>query len=652
VGGGLKAKHRDRDWIVEYSNFDLRIDTDSGLFKARVSDSRWGEAEHPFAPVFSSDDLSDFLADLGVATREAGPVRLRPRLDRVAEEIGSKLFNAVFSGEVQSAWRLSLQQAKQEGRGLRLRLFVRDPEASRWPWEFLFDPQRRSFLSLSVKTPILRYQELPVPVRPLAVEPPLRILAVTAEPSGYAWLNVEEEWNDLKKALKDLERRGKVLLDRLEHATLGHLLCKLNEPFHVLHFIGHGTFAGDQDRGTLLFEDGPVTGSELSTILRDHDSLRLVILNACEGARGSRMDRFSGVAQSLIHGDIPAVIAMQFRVTDRAAIAFSRSFYQEIARGRPVDTALVGARREMFSGRHDVEWGTPVLFSRSSDNRLIEIVPPSLPLSTTSTRWARVAILLVLLLAGAFAFDAALSPSSNESLPPVPDPPVSTQGCPPSDVLGMKFVRIEPGRFTMGLKPRAKAEKAHKVRISKPFCMSEHEVTRGQWKAVMGEEPPGEGEDNLPVTGVSWENAEVFLERLGGGGHRLATEAQWEYAARAGSTQRFSFGDGPGRLSEYGNCEGKDRFDGLAPVKSFKPNKWGLYDMCGNASEWVADWYGEYPSEPAVDPVGPSFGEEKVRRGGSFDILADNCDSVTRKKSKPGYREKDTGFRLVRDPEP
>lgn len=634
--------------MEEYSNFDLRIDKDSGLFKAQVSDSRWGEAEHPFAPVFSPDELSDFLADLGVAaTRDAQPVRLRPRLDRVAEEIGSKLFSAVFSGEVQNAWRLSLQQAKQDGRGLRLRLFVRDPEASRWPWEFLFDPQRRSFLSLSAKTPILRYQELPIPVRPLAVEPPLRILAVTAEPSGYAWLNVEEEWSDLKQALKDLEKKGKVLLDRLEHATLGHLLCKLREPFHVLHFIGHGTFAGDQDRGTLLFEDGPVTGGELSTILRDHDSLRLVILNACEGARGSRMDRFSGVAQSLIHGGIPAVIAMQFRVTDRAAIAFSRSFYQEIARGRPVDTALAGARREMFCGRHDVEWGTPVLFSRSSDNRLIEIVLPP-------TRWIRVAILLVLLLVGAFAFNAALSNGCDEDLPWVPDPP-NTQGCPPSEILCMKFVRIEPDTFIMGSKPRSKAEKAHKVTISKPFCMSEHEVTRGQWRSVLGEEPEGEGADDLPVTEISWDDSQVFLDRLNklepGKHYHLATEAQWEHTARAGSTRRFHFGDDPSLLSQFGNCEGNDPFDGLAPVRSFAPNPWGLYDMYGNASEWVADWYAEYPSEPAADPVGPSVGEEKVRRGGSFKILADNCDSVTRRKSKPGYRENDTGFRLVRDPE-
>ncbi|HKV12678.1 MAG TPA: SUMF1/EgtB/PvdO family nonheme iron enzyme [Thermoanaerobaculia bacterium] len=633
---------------MEYSNFDLRIDTDSGGFKAQVLNSGWGEAEHPFEPVFSPDDLGDFLVDLGVASRDASLSKSRPRPKQVAEEIGSKLFKAVFSGDVHNVWRLSLQQAKQKGQGLRLRLFIRDPEASGWPWEYLFDPQRRFFLALSAETPILRYQELPIPVLPLGVEPPLRILAVTAEPPGYEKLKVEEEWTDLKKALKNLDEKGTVCLSRLEHATLERLDCKLKEPFHVLHFIGHGTFASAQNQGTLLFEDGPVTGDELATILRDHDSLRLIILNACEGAKGSRMDRFSGVAQRLVHGGVPAVIAMQFRVTDRAAIAFSRSFYEEIARGRPVDTALAGARKAMFCRRHEVEWGTPVMFSHSSDNRLIEIIRSSsptqlqsVPRDATPIRWKRVAILFCLLLAGAFILYLALS--SN------------TKGCPPSAILDMNFVRINPGTFKMGSKPRAKKEIAHTVTISKPFCMSEHEVTREQWRTVMGEEPAGNGPDNLPVTDVSWDDVHVFLDRLNkketGKGYRLSTEAQWEYGAGAGSTRRFHFGDDPGLLSQYGNCEGKDRFDGLAPVKSFKPNLWGLYDMNGNASEWVEDRYGEYPSGRVTDPQGTSIGEERVRRGGSFKILADNCDSVSRTKSKPGYRANDVGFRLVRNPE-
>ena len=122
---------------MEYSNFDLRIDRDSGLLKARVSDSRWGEAEHPFAPVFSPDEVEDFLADLGGATRDARPVWSRPRPETMAQEIGSKLFAAIFAGEIQTFWRLSLLQAQQDDKGLRLRLFVRDPDrlaAPSWMW--------------------------------------------------------------------------------------------------------------------------------------------------------------------------------------------------------------------------------------------------------------------------------------------------------------------------------------------------------------------------------------------------------------------------------------------------------------------------------------------------------------------------------------
>lgn len=579
----------------------------------------------------------------------------------MAEEIGFKLFAAIFSGEVQSFWCLGLRQAQQEGRGLRLRLFVRDPEASRWPWEYLFDPQRR-FLALSVKTPILRYLELPTPPRSLRVDLPLRILAVTAEPSGYTRLDVEEEWRGLKKALKDLEKRGEVALERLEKVTLDGLLSKLQEPFHILHFIGHGTFASHQSQGTLLFEDGPVTGGDLSTILRDHDSLRLVILNACEGARGSRMDRFSGVAQSLIQGGIPAVIAMQFRVTDRAAIAFAGSFYQELARGIPVDAALAGARKAMFSRRHVVEWGTPVLFSRSPDGDLFGLPERPLP----QPAWLRVAMLIALLLVGTVTFDAALGWVDLTVEEPRPEPPPSESspsppsvlGCPPSKLLGLEFVRIEPAVFVMESKRRLSGKKrVYEVEITRPYCISATEVTQEQWKKVMHYNPSAhKGLENLPVENVSHNDVEKFAAELNllepGPQYRLPTEAQWQYPAQAGTGQPYSFGKAPDELPHYGNCLGtNDKFDGPAPVKLFKPNRWGLYDMHGNVSEWVRDWEGKYPLGRYSDPEGPRTGERRVRRGGSWKILAKNCTATKRNSSAPDRGSDDTGFRLVRTPE-
>ena len=403
-----------------------------------------------------------------------------------------------------------------------------------------------------------------------------------------------------------------------------------------MHFIGHGTFDAEKKCGALLFEKehgvaDSVTADMLSQVLRGRH-LGLVVLNACEGARTSPDNFFAGVAQSLVKSQIPAVVAMQFAISDTAAISFASRFYGALARWACVDRAVLEARRAM---RHYVwEWGTPVLYLRAGGRifgpHWLDFWPAAL--------------------ASLLPFFLLVYPQVCEWLR---NPP--TEGCPASETLSMKLVRIEPGTFTMGSKPRSRAEKAHEVRISKPFCMSEHEVTRGQWRLVLGEEPAGEGADDLPVTEISWDDSQVFLDRLNklepGKHYRLATEAQWEYAARAGSTQRFHFGDDPGRLSEYGNCEGKDRFDGLAPVKSFKPNQWGLYDMHGNAAEWVADRYAEYPSELAIDPGGPLMGEDRVRRGGSFEILADNCDAVTRKHSSPGSPLKDTSFRLVRDPE-
>lgn len=659
VSGGLKARHRDRDGIVEYSNFDLRIDRASGGFKAWVSDSRWGEAEHLFAPVFTSDTPGRSLADPGVVARDAIPARLGPQPHKVTQETGSRLFNAVFAGEVYAFWRWSLRQAEQNGQGLRLRLFVRDPEPSEWPWEYLRDPEGR-FLALSAKTPILRYLELPIPPRPLKGELPLRILVLTAEPSGCTHLDAEEEWKDLKKALKDLEKRGEVVLDRLERATLEGLHLKLRKPFHILHFIGHGTYARDQEHGTLLFQDGLVTDDQLATILRDQDSLRLVILNACEGAHGSRAERFSGVAQSLVHAGIPAVIAMQFRITDSAAIAFARSFYQEIARGLPVDAALAGARKTMYSRRHFVEWGTPVLFSRSPDGDLFGLPERPLP----SRPWLRVAMLVTLLLVGAVIFNAALGgvdvpdeKTSSEPSPPKPPPPPNTKGCPPSELLGLEFVRIEPGVFVMESKRRLAGKKrVYEVEITRPYCISTTEVTQEQWKKVMDYNPSThKGIERLPVENVSHDDALAFASALNrlepGAGYNLPTEAQWQYGAQAGTGQPYGYGKDPDELPRYGNCLGRDEFDGTAPVKSFEPNRWGLYDMHGNVSEWVVDWFDNYPSGRFLDPKGPQTGERRVRRGGSWEVVAKSCTATKRNDSGPGYRSGDVGFRLVRTPE-
>ena len=168
------------------------------------------------------------------------------------------------------------------------------------------------------------------------------------------------------------------MVERLDKPQLAELPRALRSgSFHVLHFIGHGEF--DDDGGALVFEDErrrgrSVSAAQLGTVLHDQVSLRLVVLNACEGARASRTDPFSGTAQTLVRRGIPAVLAMQFEITDEAAITITSEFYTSVAVGDPIDTALADARLRLFAQEdYSVEWATPVLYMRAADGRIFEV---------------------------------------------------------------------------------------------------------------------------------------------------------------------------------------------------------------------------------------------------------------------------------------
>jgi CHAT domain len=168
--------------------------------------------------------------------------------------------------------------------------------------------------------------------------------------------------------LVDIQRLDDPQLTKLDQ-QLRSMSC------HILHFIGHGFFDDQVNAGQLYFQDPvgraqPVSGEQLGTVLRDHKSIRLVVLNACEGARSSLTDPFAGIAQALIRRGVPAVIAMQFEVTDTAAITFASEFYALIAVGDPIDACVAGARKAIYLSMNEVEWATPVLYIRSTDSRV------------------------------------------------------------------------------------------------------------------------------------------------------------------------------------------------------------------------------------------------------------------------------------------
>jgi formylglycine-generating enzyme required for sulfatase activity len=162
----------------------------------------------------------------------------------------------------------------------------------------------------------------------------------------------------------------------------------------------------------------------------------------------------------------------------------------------------------------------------------------------------------------------------------------------------------------------------HEVTISKPFYMGATEVTQAQYEAVMGTNPSKIKGPTNPVVSVSWEDAGEFCRKLSektGKTVRLPTEAEWEYACRAGTKTRFSFGDSDIALGDYAWC-GRNSGGKAHPVGRKKPNAWGLYDMHGNVWEWCVDWYGSYSSGASTDPQGAGSGGTRVARGGAWDF--------------------------------
>ncbi|MDR3175498.1 MAG: formylglycine-generating enzyme family protein [Desulfovibrio sp.] len=227
--------------------------------------------------------------------------------------------------------------------------------------------------------------------------------------------------------------------------------------------------------------------------------------------------------------------------------------------------------------------------------------------------------------------------------------------------IGMEFILIPAGSFTMGAKDFEKVPigetPQHRVSISKPFYLGKYEVTQAQWTAVMGNNPSEYKGWSNPVEQVSWDDIQVFIQRLnqneGHTRYRLPTEAEWEYAARAGTESIYSFGDDARELGNYAWYDEDYLSSSTHPVGQKQPNAWGLYDMHGNVFEWVQDWHGKqyYSNSPGADPKGPSSGSFRVLRGGSWHHPAHSCSSTSRYCYVPDSSVEFFGFRLALSPE-
>lgn len=362
---------------MDYLDFQLRIDVgQEDRYPVAVIASPSGEASDVAPVPLSSTDFwaaFDKLANV----RMQGITMSSHDEAQLVTEIGRILFDLIFIGAIRDVYRSSLTLARNEAKGLRIRLRIEAPELAALPWELLHDDAP---LSLSIETPLTRYLELNRATTTLTVQPPVRILGMVVSPTDLEPLAVDEEKRRVELAIDHLRDRGDVELVWLEGQSWRALQTALRDgAWHVLHFVGHGGFDPTAGEGQIAFakEDGSahlLSATKLGQLVEGHHSLRLVVLNACEGARASTVNLYSSVGAVIMQVGVPAVVSMQYPITDAAALEFARTLYDALAHGQPVDAAVTEARRAISFELDDcTEWATPVLHMRSPDGKLFDL---------------------------------------------------------------------------------------------------------------------------------------------------------------------------------------------------------------------------------------------------------------------------------------
>jgi tetratricopeptide (TPR) repeat protein len=388
--------------VAEYEDFELEIGSDLPVgggpqqYYGRVVRSPAGEAPKTQVKFWFSapGELAKLRGELENAVLEIddknrqGPTT---RGEQVLRDFGRGVFRSVFT-DVPSIQRI-YERSKGAAQDLRIKLRIEAADLAGLPWEYLYDEDDMpGFVSLT--RPIVRYLETAGSVGRMGVKGPLRILGMIADPSTSEWpkLNVVKERDRINKGIDSLQHEGKVDFQWVPGGSGRDLMKKLLEgEWHIFHFIGHGGVeeaspgAGASGFVVMVDEDGrPVKkfASDLAMMLTGAKrSMRLIMLNCCESARVNVGDRFGNPAIGLMKtGWLPAVVAMQFPITDSAAISMSEGFYAALAGNRSIDDAVTLARK-FIQEKSRVEWGIPVLYMRSPDGRIFDVEAPQ-PLAT------------------------------------------------------------------------------------------------------------------------------------------------------------------------------------------------------------------------------------------------------------------------------
>ncbi len=345
---------------MHYLSFDLRLgewDPHSRAGVAEVLDSPAGQGGR-----------YTFYLPRNVASYDGTTYCTLPR----ARELGRKLLEGAFSQDSLTLWYESYQLARERRRGLRLRLHINSWELSRLPWELMYDPRRGEFLVFDQRVSLVRYLRLLATSPALRRSSSLKILAVVASPLDQLQLDWRSELDVLQESVGDLVEDGFVDFSVCEHATYDKMHGALmTERPDVIHFIGHGEFDPQEERGFIILEDGEgcvdcLDATGAARIFRRYGT-RLVVLNACYTAAGG----WAGLAPALVRAELPAVVAMQWPVEDEAAVRFSRAFYRSLALEQPIDECVAEGRLGASATTSDPgHWGSPVLFLRSVSGQL------------------------------------------------------------------------------------------------------------------------------------------------------------------------------------------------------------------------------------------------------------------------------------------
>lgn len=374
---------------IGYLDFEISVQKageNEYLVRAHMGDD---EAEVRFISPFNEDKRALIAATLTkVALRSSAKTRSSSAPEvRKMKEVGATLFDHAITGPVREFYYKCQGHADQQGKGLRWRLSL-DTSVDDLPWEFMYFQDE--FLALNPRSPMVRFIKGAARVAPLKAEHPLRLLVVIASPSDEVPLDTLAEKERIAAALQPLTKQGMIEVSYLEGPDTWERLLEelLRNRTHILHFIGHGAFDEDLGEGVLVMEDSEgraqrINSERLRYLVQGKSRLRLVVLNSCLGTEGSDATPFSSMAAGLVRSGIPAVIAMQFEITDDAARKIAQTFYTSLALNLPVDAALTEARRKIFlsdTNRDSLEWATPILYMQVPNGQLFEFDLDTKPL--------------------------------------------------------------------------------------------------------------------------------------------------------------------------------------------------------------------------------------------------------------------------------